>query len=242
MRQPLFDTCESDAECSQTHDLAKDWCQGKSSPNCYFSYFSSTLVALVLSLSWLVLRSYVLRILWQLWLRLWLTTAFTAQEALTAMNLCAASLRRAVQDMTKMRKALAKVRKQQEKAKTTAAAGQDAAASRALAGRTNFSKSLTAADPLIMRSIKTLLVKRPMKPIKEPEELVNGTSDSTLPFVMKKGRGLTKQLVKDVSIRGHLDATVQEFCKSIEQSRDAKSVFLGLYFKTWRLDHDLDFD
>lgn len=152
---------------------------------------------------------------------------YTVQEALSAMNLCAASLRRAVQDMTKMRKALAKVRKQQEKAKTTAAAAQDPAASRALAGRTSFSKCLSPTDPMIIRSMKSLLVKRPMKSIKEPEELVNGTSDATMPFVMRKGRGLTKHLIKDVSMRGHLDATVQEFCKSIEQGQDAKSVFLG---------------
>lgn len=29
MRQPMFDSCDSEAECSQTHDQAKDRCQGK---------------------------------------------------------------------------------------------------------------------------------------------------------------------------------------------------------------------
>lgn len=129
--------------------------------------------------------------------------------------------------MGKLKKALEKVRKQTEKAKkNTPAAGADAA-SRVLAGRTNFSKVLTADDPMVLRSFKALQAKRPMRVVKDTEELVNGTSDSSIPYVMRKGRGLAKLLFKDTALRGHLEATVAEFVKMIESGKDAKTMSLG---------------
>ena len=128
--------------------------------------------------------------------------------------------------MGKLKKALDKVRKQADKAKKTTAAAEDAA-SRALIGRTNFSKVLTADDPMILRSFKALQTKRPMRVVKDVEELVNGTSDSSMPFVMRKGRGLAKLLIKDAALRGHLEATVQEFCKVVESGKEGKSMSLA---------------
>ena len=146
------------------------------------------------------------------------------QDACSALQLCAASLRRAVADMAKMRKALEKVRKQVAKAKST----DDGAASRALAGRTNFTKVLTDQDHPVLRTFKQLMAKRPMRQVKDAEELANGTSDSSLPFIIKKGRGLSKLLVKDANLRGSLEATLQQFCKKLEAEPDSKSVLLGL--------------
>lgn len=147
------------------------------------------------------------------------------QEACTALQLCGSSLRRAVQDMGKMGKALEKVRKQMNRQKANAGADA-AAAQRSLVGRTNFTKVLGSSDPKIMQSFKTLLQKRPMKQVKDVEELSNGTCDSELPFKMAKGRGLNKLLVKDASIRGNLEATIQEFAKKVEAAKDCKTLLL----------------
>lgn len=156
-----------------------------------------------------------------------LSMIMAPEEACTALQLCAAALRRAVQDMGKLKKALEKMRKQASRTRPTNGGGEDAAATRVLVGRTNFQKSLSPNDPEILRSIKTLLTKRPMKTVKDTEELTNGTCDSALPFVMRKGRGLAKLLVKDAALRGSLDATAQEFCKMLEGGTESKSVFLG---------------
>ena len=151
------------------------------------------------------------------------------QEACSGLQLCAASLRRAVGDMAKLKKGLEKVRKQAAtaKAKAEKAGARDPAASRALAGRTNFSKSVTAADPKVLQTFKTFSAKRAIRIVKDAAELVNGTSDSSLPFAMKKGRNLNKLLVKDASLRGNLDATLQQFCTQVEAGKDNKSVTLG---------------
>ena len=151
------------------------------------------------------------------------------KEACTALQLCAASLRRAVADMTKLKKGLEKVRKQAAaaKAKAEKSGAHDPAASRALAGRTNFSKSVTASDPMVLQTFKVCTAKRAIRIVKDAGELVNGTADSSIPFAMKKGRTLSKQLVKDASLRGNLDATLQEFCKKVESGPDSKSVILG---------------
>ena len=129
--------------------------------------------------------------------------------------------------MGKLKKSLEKVRKQAAKAKAQKAQAHDPAASRALAGRANFSKSITSSDPMVLQSFKTCMAKRSMKQVKEAIELVNGTSDSSIPFIMKKGRSLAKLILKDGTLRGHLDATVQEFCKKLEAGKDNKSVRLG---------------
>lgn len=149
------------------------------------------------------------------------------KEGCAALQLCAASLRRAVQDMHKMKKAVEKLRKQAAKQEKKTEDGTDAAARRVLAGRANFSKTLSSSDPVIIQTIKNLLQRRPMKQVKDVEELTNGTADSSLPFVLKKGRGLSKQLVKDAATRGNLEATLQEFAKKVDASKDNKSMFLG---------------
>lgn len=73
-----------------------------------------------------------------------------------------------------------------------------------------------------------------MKAVKEVEELINGTCDSALPFVMRKGRGFGKLLLKDATLRGNLDATTQEFCKKLEAGTDSKAVFLAFAVTGYR--------
>lgn len=134
--------------------------------------------------------------------------------------------------MGKMRKAIEKARKQ-KKAKgpvqPAPAEGQesDSAASRALVGRTNFSKVLLDSDPPIIKHFRSHCSKRPMRAVKGPEELTAGNADSSVPFVVRKGRNILKLLLKDHDLKGDLEATLQAFDKKLEAGSDERSAFLG---------------
>ena len=98
--------------------------------------------------------------------------------------------------MKRMRSALEKTRKAAE-AKKDGKQGQKAAKNM-LAGRTNFNKVINEGDHSIIQLFKDVAAKQPMKVIKDPEnDLGSASAESMRPFVLRKGRNISKFLVKD---------------------------------------------
>ena len=117
------------------------------------------------------------------------------------MQTCAACLRRAVADMKRMRSALEKTRKAAE-AKKDGAQGKKAAKNM-LAGRTNFNKVITDGDYAIIQLFKDVASKRGMKVVKDIEKDIGSTSAEAMrPFVLRKGRNISKFLVRDEALIG----------------------------------------
>eukprot|EP00434_Breviolum_minutum_P009285 symbB.v1.2.008182.t1/scaffold450.1/size202773/1 len=113
--------------------------------------------------------------------------------------------------MKKLRTALNKLRVSL-KNKQKASQESDNKIARTLAGRTSVAKSVNATDPLLLQSFKELMQQKEMRVIKDPAvELVNGTSDASRPFVIRKGRNVMKYLARQDEVRAVLERTVDSF-------------------------------
>jgi len=150
-----------------------------------------------------------------------------AEKSLKTCQKAASSLRRAINDMKKLRTALNKLRVSL-KNKQKASQESDNKIARTLAGRTSVAKSVNATDPLLLQSFKELMHQKEMRVIKDPAvELVNGASDASRPFVIRKGRNVMKYLARQDEVRAVLERTVDSFRDKLLSGSNEKAVPLG---------------
>lgn len=162
-----------------------------------------------------------------------------AEACLKTCQKVAGSLRRAIMDMKKLRRALNKMRKSEKtrkalNAKAMAAADGDSEnrMAKCLGGRTALSKAVTMSDPLILQQFKEVLGKKEMRVVKEPaNELLSGMHDATYPFCVRRGRHVLKYLVKPDEKRAVLERTVGQFKEKCLKDGQDKNLPLGLDWK-----------
>ena len=145
-----------------------------------------------------------------------------SKNSLKAAQLACQSLRRAVQDMRGLRKALKKM-----KPVPASTDDDNSKAKNVMNGRTNLSlgKAVNLTDPQLLQGFKEILPKREIRTVKDPKELV-GFAEAARPFLVRKGRSVLRLLAKTDAHRTMLDNTIENFRQTVVKSQDTKSVRL----------------
>ena len=151
------------------------------------------------------------------------------QKACKAAQVTAASLRRAITDMRKMRKSLDKTRKQAQAKNAARGEGRAAPEDKVkniLQGRTNLTKCVGSNDPPILQKFKEAMAKKPMTAVKDPKELSDCPTQSVNCFVVRKGRNIMRFLCKTDEVRDIMTRTVAQFKEKLLTSSSEKAVSL----------------
>lgn len=93
-----------------------------------------------------------------------------------------------------------------------------------LNGRTSIAKAVNMTDPLCLQSFRELSASRPIKVIKDIDDLQ--LQDANYPFVWKKGRNVIRALTKGDNQKTLLENTVNAFRKTCMSSTTDKNVKL----------------
>ena len=143
-----------------------------------------------------------------------------SRNNLKAAQLACQSLRRAVQDMKGLRKALKKMKP------VPASTDQDnAKAKNVMNGRTNLSlgKAVNLTDPPLIQGFKEILPKREIRTVKDPKDLV-GFTEAARPFLIRKGRNVVRLLAKTDTHKAMLENTVEQFRQSVVSTKSVRLV------------------